>query len=190
MVYIAEPIQRNKLRALANLLREHSGHKDELYFPIVQFVEHKMPRLFPDFNLEIVPKSHFPKNTHGETSIDERVIRIREDIYLGAITGEGRDRMTLAHEVGHYTLLVAKGLKLYRSFDEAQFEAFRDPEWQAKALAGELLCPYHLIGNMAPQQIALACGVSDSAAQYHFKLKNKNRGEVNYRKILNKKPTV
>jgi hypothetical protein len=31
-----EPVQRNKLRELANVLREHSGHKDGLNFPIVQ----------------------------------------------------------------------------------------------------------------------------------------------------------
>jgi len=183
MIYIAEPIQRNKLRTLANVLREHSGYKDELYFPIVQFVEYKMPRLFPDFHLEIVPKSYFSLNTHGETSIDERVIRIREDVYLGAVSGMGRDRMTIAHEVGHYTLLVAKGLKLYRSFEDTKVEAFRDPEWQAKALAGELLCPYHLIGGMAVPQIMSACGVSDTAAQYHFKLRNPNARRIIYTHI-------
>lgn len=172
MVVIAEPIQRIKLRALANMLREHSGHKDELYFPIISFVEHKMPRLFPDFNLEIIRKIDFPSDIHGYTAIDERAIRIREDIYHGAILGGGRDRMTIAHEVGHYVLLVAKGYKFYRNFEETQVEAFRDPEWQAKALAGELLCPYNLIGNMTPQQIALACGVSNEAAQYHFELRN------------------
>jgi Zn-dependent peptidase ImmA (M78 family) len=173
MVVIAESVKRSTLRALANVLRMHSGYKDELYFPIVQFVEHKMPRVFPGFHLEIIPKSDFPPDTHGETSIKERVIRIREDIYHGAIRGMGRDRMTMAHEAGHYILLVAKGLKLYRRFDDGvEVEAFRDPEWQAKAFAGELLCPFHLITGMTAPQIALACGVSEKAAQYHFGLRN------------------
>jgi len=172
MVVIAEPTQRIKLRALAKILREHSGYKDELYFPIVPFIEHKMPHLFPDFHLEIIPEPDFPSDIHGYTAIEERAIMIREDIYHGAIEGRGRDRMTLAHEVGHYTLLVAKGIKFYRNFEETQVEAFRDPEWQAKALAGELLCPYHLIKGMTPSKIASACGVSDIAAQYHFKVRN------------------
>jgi hypothetical protein len=172
MVIIAEPIQRVKLQKIANVVREWAECKNELYFPIMPFLEHKMPLLFSGFHHEVMPKSYFPPDTHGETSVEERLIRIREDVYLGAIQGMGRDRMTVAHEVGHYILLVAKGLKLYRSFAETKIEAFRDPEWQAKAFAGELLCPYHLIGGMAAPQIALACGVSDDAAGYHFKLKN------------------
>lgn len=172
MVIMAEPVQRSKLRAIANVVRELSGHRDKLYFPIIQFLEHKMPLLFAGFHHEIMPKSYFPPDIHGETDVKEQVIRIREDVYLGAIRGIGRDRMTVAHEVGHYILLVAKGLKLYRSFAESKIEAFRDPEWQAKALAGEVLCPYHLIGGMGAPQIALACGVSDEAARYHFNLRN------------------
>jgi len=180
MVVFAEPIQRVTLRALASKIRELSGNSDKLYFPIVQFVEHKMPLFFSDFHLEIMPKSYFPSKVHGETAIKERVIRIREDVYNGAINEVGRDRMTMAHEVGHYILLVAKGLKLYRNFEGAEIKAFRDPEWQAKAFAGELLCPFHLIKGMAAPQIALACGVSDEAAQYHFNLRNPSARRYKY----------
>jgi Zn-dependent peptidase ImmA (M78 family) len=180
MVVIAEPIQRSMLRALATKLREMSKYGDVLLFPIVQFIEHKMPLMFPDFHLEVMPKSYFPPKVHGETAIRERVIRIREDVYNGAISGLGRDRMTMAHEAGHYILLVAKGLKLYRSFEGAEIKAFRDPEWQAKAFAGELLCPFHLIKGMAAPQIALACGVSDEAAQYHFNLRNPTTRRYKY----------
>jgi len=172
MVVFAEPIQRIRLRAISVKLRELSGYSDELYFPIVKFVEHKMPKLFRGFNLEIKEKAYFSPNTHGETSVEEQVIRIREDVYIGAINGNGRDRMTMAHEVGHYVLLVAKGIKFYRTFEETEIEAFRDPEWQAKALAGELLCPFNLIKGMTASQIAKDCGVSNPAAQYHFKLRN------------------
>jgi Zn-dependent peptidase ImmA (M78 family) len=172
MVIIAEPVQRIKLRKIAYVVREWAGCKNELYFPVMPFLEHKMPLLFSGFHHEIMPKSYFPTDIHGETDVKEQVVRIREDVYLGAIQGMGRDRMTVTHEVGHYILLVAKGLKLYRSFAGLKIEAFRDPEWQAKALAGEILCPYHLIGGMSAPQIASACGVSDEAAGYHFKLRN------------------
>jgi Zn-dependent peptidase ImmA (M78 family) len=172
MTVIAEPIQRTTLRALATKIRELSGNSDKLYFPIVQFMEHKMHCLFHGFHLEVMPRSYYPPDIHGETLVEEKTIRIREDIYHGAILGMGRDRMTMAHEAGHYILLVAKGIKYYRNFDGGKIEAFRDPEWQAKAFAGELLCPFHLLKGMAAPQIALACGVSDDAAQYHHNLRN------------------
>jgi len=169
---VVEPASRSRLRIIADKIRELSGCGNVLYFPIVQFIEHKMPLLFPGFNLEILPEADFHPTIHGETEIGERVIRLREDVYHGAISGKGRDRMTLAHEAGHYILLVANGLKLRRSFSGNSVEAFRDPEWQAKAFAGELLCPYHLIKGMTASQIASDCGVSNEAAQYHFGLRN------------------
>ena len=172
MTVIAEPVGRNTLRRLASKIRALSGNGDEIYFQIVSFVEHKMPFLFPGFYHEIVPLDYFPSNIHAETEVEKRVIRIREDVYDGAISGVGRDRMTLAHEIGHYALLVAKGLKLYRSFEGAKIEAFRDPEWQAKAFAGELLCPYDMIKDMSPHQISKACGVSLEAAECHHRIRN------------------
>jgi len=171
-VIIAEAISRTQLRELTKVLRKYSGYKDELHFPIVKFVEHKMPKLFSGFSFEVKPKNYFPANIHAETDIKKRVIRVREDIYLGAINGIGRDRMTIAHEIGHYILLVVKGQKFYRSFKITEIEAYRDPEWQAKAFAAELLCPYHLIKGMAAYQIALACGVSEQAASYQYKIIN------------------
>lgn len=172
MIVIAEPIQRNKLRALAAKIRELAGASDKLFFPIVQFIEHKMPLLFPGFHHEIIPMEEWPSNIHAVTEIENKVIRIREDVYHGAIRGLGRDRMTLAHEVGHYILLVTNGVNLYRSYEGAKIEAFRDPEWQAKAFAGELLCPFNLIKGMAVPHIASTCGVSDEAAQYQYNLRN------------------
>jgi hypothetical protein len=159
MVISAEPVSRSKLRAIAKVVRELSGYKNELYFPIIPFMEYKMHLLFSGFHHEIMPKSYFPPAIHGETAVEEQVIRIREDVYLGAIGGMGRDRMTIAHEVGHYILLVAKGLKLYRSFAESKIEAFRDPEWQAKALAGgtSMSLSSHSRYDRPPDSISLWC---------------------------------
>jgi len=172
MDLIAEPISRMQLRRLANLIRLKAGYGDTLYFPVMELLERKMPLWFRGFSFEIKPKSYFAPNIHAETDIKHKVILIREDVYIGAINGIGRDRMTIIHEIAHYILLIVNGIKLYRNFSEEKPKAFCDPEWQAKALAGELLCPFHLIGGMATQQIAEACGVSDEAAGYHFKLRN------------------
>jgi Zn-dependent peptidase ImmA (M78 family) len=172
MDLIAEPVSRIQLRRLATLIRQKAGHGDTLYFPVMELLERKMPLWFRGFNFEIKPKSYFPPNIHAETDIEHKVISIREDVYLGAINGNGRDRMTIIHEIAHYILLIGNGIKLYRNFSGAKPEPFRDPEWQAKALAGEILCPYHLIRGMATPQIGYACGVSEDAARYHFGLRN------------------
>jgi len=180
MDLIAEPVNRVQLRRLATLIRQKAGYRDTLYFPVMELLEEKMPLWFRGFSFEIMPKSYFPPNIHAETDIEHKVILIREDVYLGAINDNGRDRMTIIHEIAHYILLIVNGIKLQRNFSGAKPKAFRDPEWQAKALAGELLCPYHLIGSMAAPQIAKACGVSDMAAQYHFELKNLSMRRFKY----------
>lgn len=38
---------------------------------------------------------------HGITYPDRNEIQIRQDVYDRAIAGSGRDRLTLAHELGH-----------------------------------------------------------------------------------------
>jgi Zn-dependent peptidase ImmA (M78 family) len=169
-----------QLRRLASLIRQKAGHRDTLYFPVMELLERLMPLWFRGFSFEIMPKSYFSPNIHAETDIERKVILIREDVYLGAINGNGRDRMTIIHEIAHYILLIVNGIKLHRNFSSTKPEAYRDPEWQAKALAGELLCPYNLIGGMATPQIALACGVSDEAAQYHFNLRNPTARRLKY----------
>ena len=70
------------------------------YFPIVQFLENIFLVLISDFQLEIVPEREMG-NKHGETYPSRNLIRIREDVYLGAVDGCGRDRLTIAHEIGH-----------------------------------------------------------------------------------------
>jgi Zn-dependent peptidase ImmA (M78 family) len=170
MNYIAEPVARLDLRAIARFIRKKAGFENELYFPIMRFLEHSMPLLFDGFHYEIVTKSYFPSTIHAQTDVENHVIRIREDVYLGAINGMGRDRMTIAHEISHYILLVVNGIKLYRTFSDAPLEAFRDPEWQAKALAGEIMCSYDLVKKMTTYQIKEKCGVSETAAEYTAKI--------------------
>jgi hypothetical protein len=178
MNFIAEPLKRSQLRAIAMVIRTKIGCQNTLYFPVMELLEHKMPDWFDGFHFEISPDGYFPPDIHAETAIEEKIIRIREDIYNGACNGNGRDRMTVAHEISHYILLVVQGLKLYRSFSGSKPEAFRDPEWQAKALAGEILCPYHLIKGMPAFVIAKKCGVSMPAAEYITSIYNKEAYRV------------
>jgi hypothetical protein len=166
MNYQAEPLSRAQLRALALQIRTVVGLEDRVYFPVLKFLELVMPVWFPPFQYDIAPKSEFPPSIHAYTDVLHHTIRIRSDVYDGACAGRGRDRMTIAHEIAHYMLLVVCGFKFARSFGPDPAVPYKDPEWQAKALAGEMMCLHHLINGMNPRQIARACGVSLKAANY------------------------
>ena len=167
--YVVEPKSRCQLRQLANVLRDRLGLHDTLFFPIVELLD-LMCELFDGFSYEIVPDSEFPPDIHGDTNILKQHIRIKESIYLGACQGVGRDRMTIAHEIGHYFTLCFCGFTFQRNFNMQEVPLYQSPEWQAKCFAGELLIPAHLTHNMSPLDIEVQCGVSGSAAMYQYKV--------------------
>ena len=166
--YIVEGKSRKDLRNIANILRSHLGLKDTLWMPIVELLD-IFSELFDDFSYEIVSDNELPANTHADTDIRTGHIRIKESVYERACNGEGRDRMTIAHEIGHYFTLCFCGFKLQRNFDMATVKPFNDPEWQAKCFAGEFMISNRLTQNMKPKEIVEACGVSFDAADYQFK---------------------
>ncbi|MDO4466671.1 MAG: ImmA/IrrE family metallo-endopeptidase, partial [Bacillota bacterium] len=98
--YKADAVSRNDIRRFIRTLKKKVGLENELYFPILPFVENILPVLIPNFQFEVVPMTEMGIK-HGETYPSKNLIRIREDIYLRAASGEGRDRLTIAHEVGH-----------------------------------------------------------------------------------------
>lgn len=161
--YSVEGKTRQQLRDLAALLRNILQLDGVLYFPIVELLE-ILPEYFPGFSYEIVSDDELPAGNHAETDVMNWRISIKETVYNRACAGEGRDRMTIAHEIAHFITLCVCGFKLARSFNKPK--AFEDPEWQAKCFAGELMIPKHLIGDMTPKQVASACGVSYDAAIY------------------------
>ena len=142
--YIVEAKSRADLRRLTCILRKHLHLEEVLYFPIVELLD-VMTELFDDFNYEIVDDSVLSKKVHADTDIRTGHIRIKESVYEGACNGEGRDRMTIAHEIGHYFTLCFCGFRLERNFSGGRIPAFRDPEWQAKCFAGELMVPAPLV---------------------------------------------
>lgn len=166
--YMVEPKSRDDLRNLALQFRKLLHLEDELYFPIVELLD-VMTEIFDNFNYEIVEDNVFSENVHADTDIKTGLIRIKESVYEGAYKGEGRDRMTIAHEIGHYFTICVCGFKLSRNFSGKRITAFRDPEWQAKCFAGELMVAAHLVKGMSEYEIAKRCGVSCDAAHVQYK---------------------
>ena len=166
--YMVEAKSRIDLRKLARILRKHLNLDDELYFPIVELLD-VFTEIFDDFNYEVVEDTVLSKKVHADTDIRTGHIRIKESVYNGACNGEGRDRMTIAHEIGHYFILCFCGFKLERNFSDREIPIFRDPEWQAKCFAGELMIPAHLVKGMSKFEITRRCGVSFNAAHEQYK---------------------
>lgn len=162
--YKATGISRNDIRRYVRKIKKMVGLEEILYFPILPFLENILPFFIPDFQLEIAPVTDMG-NKHGETYPSKNLIRIREDVYLRAATGEGRDRLTIAHEIGHLLLHEDTAIALCRLEPNEKLKPYEDPEWQADAFGGELLASSYLIQNMNEQQVQKKCGVSASAAR-------------------------
>lgn len=152
------------LRRLAKQIREMLDLTNELYFPITEVLE--MLHCFDkDAHFEIVEAGELEKNEHAVTDITSKTIKIREDVHDGACNGIGRDRMTIAHEFAHFITLCVCGFKLARSFGNDDIPTYRDPEWQAKCLAGELMIDSDLVKGMSVSEVSEKCGVSFDAAR-------------------------
>lgn len=173
--YKAHPVSRHEIRKIVRKLKSAVGLEDRLYFPILTFSENALPILIPDFQFEVVPMSEMGSK-HGETYPTKKLIRIREDIYLRAAEGKGRDRLTIAHEVGHLFMHADNCISLCRLTPNEKLKPYEDPEWQANAFGGELLASSYLIKGMKIQDISEKCGVSISAARTQIKSLHELKG--------------
>lgn len=167
--YKAEPLSRAGLRQYARNIRKQLKIENQYRFPVMNFLE-----IYPeivndeDFYYAIVDDSALPRAVHAEYSLDKNCITIKQSVYDGACNGNGRDRMTIMHEMSHTLLLKASGIKLQRNYSEA-LPPYCDPEWQAKCLAGEIMIPAHMVRGMDLVDIVERCGVSWDAAKYQLK---------------------
>jgi len=166
--YMVQPCSRTDLRFSAMQLKSVFGLENRLYFPVMRLLE-VLHLPFPLFSYEVVEDREFPEDKHAHTDVTNHVIAIKQSVYDGAHEGNGRDRMTIAHEIGHYFLLCERGFQLQRCFSERPMPAYRDPEWQAKCFAGELLVPAHLVSGMGVDEVVNKCGVSWTAAEMQLK---------------------
>lgn len=140
LTHIVRPLSVESIHKIVFMLRKKFDLENIIKFPIVEFIELLLPRLIPDFELQICSIVEMG-NINGQTFPDKHIIRIREDIYEGAIHGNTRDRMTLAHEVGHLFLHAHQDVGMCRVADQRRIAAYISSEWQANTFAGQLLAP-------------------------------------------------
>ena len=157
------PLSRKDIQIMTERVRS-SIKWDDPWFPVVQFLEFGLPKIFPGFLFDVLSKSEMGDN-HGATIPERNLIQIREDVFEGAFSGKGRDRMTIAHEIGHYFLHRDLPILTKKMPQGGSHKPFLDSEWQASCFAGELLIPVTLRGQrLVAQDISEKCGVSLDAA--------------------------
>lgn len=174
MNYQCPPMSRKRLRCYARTIRDSLHLDGVLRFPAIEFLE-TLPSLIGDetFYYDYISDTEWENPAvHAYYDFDDNCVKVKESVYVGACEGNGRDRMTITHECSHVLLLRHSHLTLTRSFS-GNIPVYQDPEWQAKCLAGELMVPFDLVGNMSAVEIATKCGVSLDAAEYQLKCRYK-----------------
>lgn len=166
MGYIAQARSRQQIREVALLIRKVQFAEKDLYFPILDFMEKTLPRIIPSFSFRVGEIAKMGEY-EGLTIPEKDEVWIRQDVYLRAEEGGGRERLTIAHELYHY-LEHSKETVAFARSSRKSIPAYKDPEWQADAFGGELLVPHHLIKGMSAEEVMMRCGVSYKAALYQL----------------------
>ncbi len=164
----ASPISRNELEQVGWRIREILGFTTVRWLPVPQIIEHLLPKMYgEDFSFRVAECVEMGSN-HGFADPDERELVLREDVYQRMVEGRGRDRMTAIHEMSH--LILHPRRRLFRRMAEEPPPAFRDPEWQAKCLAGTTMMPIQLLNGCATTgEIVREFSVSLEAAEYRLR---------------------
>lgn len=157
--YKASPVSNNDILTLTKKFRKIFGIKENDYVDIVRIMEYSFP-----FAIRTEKEDDKLQDILAYTDHDNKIIIIREDAYVNAIEGQGRDRFTIAHEVAHFILHGSNGLILGRTFSGEKIKTYEDPEWQADAFAGELLCPTAATKGIDVMEITKKFGVSIDCA--------------------------
>lgn len=165
----AKPVSRQDIRTIASVVRGWEGCTNQLFFDIVHFMEITLPQIVPAYTFEVSSMEEMGA-AHGLTYPDKAIVKIREDVYERAVDGNGRDRLTIAHELFHLLMHEDSNIVFARGNEVNDIKPYEDPEWQADAFGGELLVPHHLVQGMTVGEISLRCGVSYAAARCQMKV--------------------
>lgn len=98
-------------------MRNIFGVGAKLFIPIVRILE-LIPQVVKGVNFEIVGAEELEEGEHAVTELTTQTIKIRQDVYDNACNGNGRGRMTVAHEIAHLFLNtggVPEAVRLYLS---------------------------------------------------------------------------
>ena len=167
----ARPLSIDNIRQFAQQTKDLLGFSGVARLPMARIIEFALPSILPTFVYDVKTLSAMGAN-HGIAMPDRDYIALREDVFEGASRGEGRDRFTVAHELGHLMLHQSENLVMPRRLPNARREPaiFCQPEWQADTFAAEFLMDSRLCDEIEDEIVmARTFGVSVSAARRRVK---------------------
>lgn len=163
----AYPRSKLFIRQIANQIREILQVNQSEKINIIYLLENVICELL-DISLEIVESKEMV-DKYAEYNPIDKTIKLREDVYDRAIKGIGRDRFTIAHEIGHI-FLHSNNIAMARS--DEKIPIYCDPEWQANTFAREFLCPLNGISmDDDVDTISKKYGVSKEVANIQLSAK-------------------
>jgi Zn-dependent peptidase ImmA (M78 family) len=149
--------------------REAFGVGDQWVPDMLTIMEHQLPSFLPDFAF-VVRDDERMADAEAYTQFRPPRIVVRESVYQLASEHEGRARMTLAHELGHFVL--HKGLGKARgplSEGSRISKPFNSAEWQARKFAAYFLLPEQVVRQFSSAaELSEGCRVSLQAASIRF----------------------
>lgn len=158
------PLSTETIFSTANEIRKRLHPSTSHFIDIVRVLEINLPLLIPEFVFEVCAIDELG-NDHGRTYPEQMRIQIREDVYERAILEQGRDRFTLAHELGHLVLHPSAPFT-HNTTNTSNMKIYENSEWQADTFASAFLMPDELIKDCINiDGIVRKCKVSISAAK-------------------------
>lgn len=172
---VVPPMSTSAIRNFAEKVRGAFVDDDQIEFPIMNVIEFALERILDGFYLD-VRESESMGDDEGRVIVHGKgfALALRLDVYLGAWEGNGRDRFTACHELGH--LLMHRAVTMPRMREDTD-KIFVDAEWQADTFAGTLLMsPRHLGRFLDSDDAGKLCGMTEAAAKVMWtKYREENR---------------
>ncbi|MGN6307970.1 MAG: ImmA/IrrE family metallo-endopeptidase [Xanthobacteraceae bacterium] len=168
--FIVKPRSGKEIEQVALAWRDALGVQNEWAPNMVDLLENRIPRFFPEFALAVRTDSEMT-GAEAFTEFSPPRIVLSESVYLLAAKKHGRSRMTCAHELGHLVMHADTKAKPRMAVGNrgANSDIFRSAEWQARKFAAMFLLPTHVVREFSnSDQLSECCQVSKQAAQIRF----------------------
>jgi len=183
------PLSMDRIEGLAELILEEIS-PDSLAAPTPFDALHLLERVLPDLGVHILPGEEGElrgceafTDPAGTGDIE---ILVCEDMWDDLLDGgrpANRPRATIAHEISHAVLHVpilrrrireSSGIEslIFARKRRGEIKPYRDPEWQAWALAGCLLAPRKtlmMLNGCSVEQVAERYKISVGMLKNHLK---------------------
>lgn len=164
------PVNRWEIRAFAETVRRFFGLSDAAYFPVADFLEFEMEIRTEGKMRMVVWENHEMEGAEGYSFPKEGLIILPTSVYLKMQQGDHRARFTGMHEFSHVAM--NHDAPFQRARQRSEIPAFKNSEWQADRLAGEILAPPWVVqqaGGDVDDLMELA-GMSRKAAEVRISI--------------------